>query len=266
MKKILLLTLFFYTFSKIFAHEMLLFEPLTANHLESRIGTFYQPTADHLRLDIGHSLDLIEIPNNKNANFELRAGADFFILSRLRSEGRLKFPVEASDFFFGLNLTGNISTNYFFRMRIAHISSHLVDGYTIDNNFIKEPFVYSREFVDLILTYNTEYVRTYIGGTAIFSTIPKNIISFIPQIGFDYDYVLYDNFNLIGGYDFKLVGLNESAMKYFGSNSAQAGIKYNLSENTGLSFNFYYYSGLSIHGMFYNIKEKYTGFGIQFHY
>ena len=264
MKKISALLLLFLMFSNSYAFETLLFKPLTANHLESRIGTFYQPAAEHLRLDIGHSLDLIEVMNNEN--FELKAGGDFFILSRLRSEGRLKFPVETSDFFFGFNLAGNIFNDYSFRMRVAHISSHLVDGYTIDNNFIQEPFVYSREFVDLVVAYNTKYIRPYIGGTAVFSTIPKNVSTFVPQIGFDFDYGLTNYFSLIGGYDFKLVGIKEKEMKHFGSNSIQAGIKYNLSKNTGLSFNFYYYSGLSIHGMFYSTKENYTGFGIQFHY
>ena len=265
MKKTLL---FFLITTNIYSFDTLLFPLLTANQLESRIGAFYQSNKQKLRLDIGHSLDLIEIKNNEK--YKMRAGGDFFILSRLRSEGKFKFPVETSDFFFGLNLTGNIFSNYSFRVRIAHISSHLVDGYTFydtnkTTNFIQEPFVYSREFVDLIAAYNSEYVRSYIGGTLVFSTIPKNLSKFIPQLGFDFDYSLYNFFNIIGGYDFKLVGTGE-ATKYLGCNSAQFGLKYKLSENTGLSFNFYYYSGASVHGMFYDIKENYIGFGIQFCY
>ncbi len=63
-----------------------------ANPLEARIGSFYQPNADRLRLDIGQTIDLNQ--------FEIRSGwkagigADAFILTRLRSEGNFKFPVE----------------------------------------------------------------------------------------------------------------------------------------------------------------------------
>jgi hypothetical protein len=266
LSKLLLSILFLFLINpSVYSFETLLFNPLTANHLESRIGTFYQSNKEKLRLDIGHSLDLMEIANNEN--YQLRTGGDFFILSRLRSEGKFKFPVETSDFFFGLNLTGTILNDYSFRMRIAHISSHLVDGYTIYDSsliFIEEPFVYSREFVDLIVAYNTKYFRSYAGGTAIFSTIPKNISKFVPQLGFDFEHPLFNYFNIVGGYDFKLVGIENNI--YFGCNSAQIGLKYNLSKNTGLSFNFYYYSGISVHGMFYNNKENYTGFGIQFCY
>ena len=261
---LIFLSLFFLLVYSTYSFETLIFKPLTANHLESRVGAFYQPNNEHLRLDIGHSLDLMEVMDNENC--ELRVGGDFFILSRLRSEGRFKFPVETSDFFFGLNLSGNVFNDYSFRMRIAHISSHLVDGYTINNDFIQEPFVYSREFVDLIVAYNTKYIRPYIGGTAIFSTIPKNVGRFVPQFGFDFKYPLLSNYlDLIGGYDFKLLKTNKE-IDFIGSNSAQVGLMYNLSEYTGLSFNFYHYSGNSIHGMFYNTKERYMGYGIQFNY
>jgi hypothetical protein len=264
MKKILLISLSLFVITmNLYSFETLLFKPLTANHLESRIGSFIQSIKDKLRLDIGHSLDLMELINNEN--YELRAGGDFFILSRLRSEGKFKFPVETSDFFFGLNLTGNILDDYSFRMRIAHISSHLVDGYTINNQFIQMPLIYSREFIDLVFAYNTKYIRPYIGGTAIFSTIPKNIGRFVPQLGIDAEHSFSKYFNFIAGYDFKLIAPNKNE-NYLNCHSIQLGLKYKMSENTGLSFNCYYYAGASIHGMFYDNKEDYAGFGIQFHY
>jgi hypothetical protein len=250
----------------LFAFENLLFSPLNANHLEAHISTFYQPQNDKLRLDIGHTLDLMNVYSDNNSN--IRIGGDFFILSRLRSVGKMKFPVETADYYFGLNSSGvfHIAENNFsYRLRIAHISSHLIDGYTIDNEFIQEPFVYSREFVDLILAFDSKYyVRPYLGGTIIFSTIPKDVNLFVPQIGFDFNYPIHNKFSILGGYDFKLVGNNNSAS--IGNNSAQAGILYKLSNTTGLSFNFYHQSGYSIHGMFYNQKENYWGYGIQFNY
>ena len=247
----------------------MLFKPLTANHLEAKIGTFYQSNTEKLRLDIGHSLDLIELFALEDLT--VRVGGDFFILSRLRSAGKMKFPVETSDFYFGLNGSANFrlfEKNFSARLRIAHISSHLVDGYTNQKNdttfFLQEPFVYSREFVDLVIAWNYEYFRPYFGATYIFSTIPKNVNKIVPQIGFDFQVPIYKFVDAVGGYDFKLQG--SDTLANCGMNSIQAGILFNISKNIGISFNYYFYSGYSIHGMFYNQKEHYNGFGMQINY
>jgi hypothetical protein len=272
-KFILSFLILFFGFNslKLLALEDLLFKPLTANHLESRIGTFYQIEDDKLRLDIGHSLDFKELISNEN--LKLRIGGDFFILSRLRSEGKMKFPVETSDFYFGLNGSANfrfLENNFSARLRIAHISSHLVDGFTKNNyEFIQEPFVYSREFIDLILSSNHSIsenfsVRPYFGGTFIFSTIPKNVNKIVPQIGFDFEFSANNLLKLSGGYDFKLQGTENLAN--IGCNSLQTGIQFNLSQNIGIALNYYYYSGYSIHGMFHTQKDNYNGFGIQINY
>ena len=267
----------FFSNVKSYSFDGLLFKPLTANHLESRIGFFYQPDTENLRLDIGHSLDMYEFFSDKNSdkNLTVRAGGDFFILSRLRSDGKMKFPVETSDFYFGLNGSAMWKSVFFdkidcsMRLRIAHISSHLVDGYTFqrdDTTFFREaPFVYSREFADLIFAYNFEnYFRFYIGGTYIFSTIPRDVNKFVPQFGFDFQIPIYRFVDIFGGYDFKLQG--SETLVNCGMNSLQAGILFNLSKNIGISLNYYYYSGYSIHGMFYNQKDNYNGFGIQINY
>ena len=278
MKRVaILVTLFFIqTNSSLFSYDNLLFKPLTANHLESRIGFYYQPTNEKVRLDIGHSLDMLDILNyklpHKDSKLNIRLGGDFFILSRLRSEGNMKFPVETSDFYFGLNCSGKFSgdcdcliNKLSYRIRVGHISAHLVDGYTKDYVFLQEPFVYSREFVDLVIAINTKYFRPYIGTTAVFHTIPSDANTIIPQIGIDFDYPIFlYKVNIIGGYDFKINGNTEQAN--VGCNSIQLGLLFNLSKNIGISANYYYYNGNSIHGMFYDTKEKYNGFGIQINY
>jgi hypothetical protein len=61
--------------------------------------------------------------------------------------------------------------------------------------------------VDLVLAYNKKYIRYYIGTTAIFSTIPRDVNKFILQAGFDFDYsIISNNLKIIGGYDSKLNG------------------------------------------------------------
>ncbi|MDR0927182.1 MAG: DUF1207 domain-containing protein [Ignavibacteria bacterium] len=260
LSNILPLLIFLGITSTTYAFETLLFQPFTANHLEGRIGTFFQPENDKLRLDIGTSLDLLHIYSD--SNITARLGGDFFILSRLRSEGHFKFPVETADYYFGLNASATTSCNVSARLRVAHISSHLIDGYTDNYEFIQPLFVYSREFVDLAIAYNTKYVRPYIGVTAIFSTIPKDVNTFVPQLGFDFNYPIISPISIAGGYDLKVVGGDNMANVV--SNSLQLGVELSLSPTTALSLNYYYYNGYSIHGMFYNQKESYNGFGIQF--
>jgi hypothetical protein len=168
-----LLMLISFTYAQSF--DKLLFTPLTANVFEPRIGSSYQFSSDRLRLDIGASFDLMDI--NISDEVETRFGTDFFTYTHLRSEGNFKFPVETSDYFFGINFSAKKSLEDIelsSRLRIAHISSHLVDGYAYKDRFYKEPFVYSREFSDLVLAAKYSGLRGYFGWQVLFSKIPKN--------------------------------------------------------------------------------------------
>jgi hypothetical protein len=248
-----------------FGFDSLLFKPLTANPLEARIGSLYQFDSDRLRLDIGHSLDMLSVYEGDSA--DIRIGGDFFILSRLRSEGKFKFPVETADYYFGLNSTGALQSGEYiwsYRVRIAHISSHLIDGYTKDNEFLQAPFVYSREFVDVVAALSWKGLRVYGGVNCIFSTLPKDVNHFVPQLGLDYETKLIGNLSVSGGYDWKLVGTDDAAD--VGCNAVQCGLIYYLSKNVGVALNYYYYGGYSIHGMFYDKRENYNGIGVQIVY
>lgn len=74
-----------------------LFTPFLASPLEARIGSFYQPSKDKMRLDIGNTVDLSVFDTDSTWKYSI--GTDAFILTRLRSEGNLKFPVETADYF-----------------------------------------------------------------------------------------------------------------------------------------------------------------------
>lgn len=269
MKNTIYLFLFVFYSTTCFAFDGLLFNNLTANPLESRIGAINE-SGEKLRLDIGHSLDLLSIYTDDNVTW--RAGGDFFILSRLRSEGHFKFPVETADYFFGLNTASKFHNyNISARLRIAHISSHLIDGYSANSIFWKAPFVYSREFVDLVVKHdniisnNVFLIQPYIGACYIFSTIPKDVTKFIPQFGVDFEADIIPSLSIKGGYDLKLYGCDNS-VPIIGNNATQCGLKYKFANNIGISLNYYYFSGYSIHGMFYNEKERYHGLGVQVEY
>ena len=244
-----------------FSLEGHLFPSLTANILEPRIGCVFELSEKKLRLDIGTTVDLIEFDTGDNS--KTRIGTNFFTLSRLRSEGNMKFPVETADYFFGVNGTtkGKVyGIDYSARLRLAHISSHIIDGLAHDTILTKKPFVYSREFAELTGAINFEEFRIYMGLTYVFSRQPKSTNAFIPQIGFDTKYKLSQFMNIILGYDFKLTGYNNV---YFGAHSAQCGIEFETVKGIGILISGYYYYGKSIHGMFYNEYESFKGIGFQ---
>lgn len=249
------------------------FRPLIANPYESRMGFIGQPSEDRLRMDIGATFDLFEI--SKNGTF----GIDMMTFTRLRSEGRFKFPVETTDYFFGVNSSfsfnksplfgGLFGNNEELRIRLAHISSHLIDGYTANNEFITPPFVFSKEFVEVIYkvnsisTSNCQEISPYFGGSYLFSKIPHEIESFELISGIEYRKSLTDNMSIEAGYNFTLKGFDNT---YYGVNSGQAGIKYNFTNNRAIFVGVYLYDGLSMHGMFFNQKDSYIGIGTQIYY
>lgn len=249
------------------------FRPLIANPYEARMGFMGQPSEDKLRMDIGATFDLFKI--GQNGTF----GVDMMTFTRLRSEGRFKFPVETTDYFFGINSAFLLENSPLFgdlfngveevRIRLAHISSHLIDGYTTENEFITPPFVYSREFLEVIYKINSfskencQLINPYFGINYIFSKIPRNIESFELISGIEYRKGLTDNISIEAGYNFTLKGLDDT---YYGVNSGQAGILYNFTKNRAIFVGVYLYDGLSMHGMFFNQKDSYIGIGTQIYY
>lgn len=247
-----------------FSYGDILFKPLTANPYEARVGTMTQFGEKKLRLDIGSTSDLYRfLPDD---SLQCSLGADFFTYTRLRSEGNFKFPVETSDYYFGINgaaLTP-ICKNWIgtTRFRVAHISSHLVDG-SADSagQFIeKQPFVYSREFFDLTIAAEKNGARIYCGLSYVYSRQPRSADPLIPQIGTDLRYPLSDLFEFRGGYDAKLVGINGI---YAPMHAMQAGITLKTSPDRGISLNLYYFGGRSIHGMYFREGDEYLALGFQ---
>ena len=239
-------------------------QPFAANFLEPKTGFQYLFSIDKVRIDIGTSHDLIRWKSEKHT---YSFGADFFTYTRARSEAKFRFPVETIDYMFGINggfKSSSKRNEWGARLRFSHISAHLVDGY-YDNEAGewlngREPFVYSKEFIELIGYYKIFGLRIYAGVTYNIHIIPEEIKKGIIQLGFDY----YSNqlktsaFIPFVAYDFKLAGIN----KYSGNNSISAGIKFGAPTSRGFSIFISYLSGKSVHGEFYNLNESYATIGI----
>jgi len=238
-------------------------QPFTANFLEPKAGFSYLMGESKIRLDIGTSADILRIKSgDKISSF----GVDLFTYTRLRSASNFKFPVETTDFYFGVNYAQkfiNDKKEYGFRFRFAHISTHLVDGsFNQQSNLWRNgrnPIVYSREFFELIPFYRIKGFRAYAGITYLFHTIPANISKGIYQIGFDNYFTSFPSkvFTPFIAYDFKLSKIDE----FTGNNIIAAGLKFGKYNEKGFSIAVSYYSGKSVHGQLFDINENYFTLG-----
>jgi hypothetical protein len=239
-------------------------QPFTAHFLEPKAGFQYLFDIEKVRIDIGTSHDIIHwLSQDESFSF----GADFFTYTRARSENNFKFPVETVDYLFGVNGSYKSKTEkseWGARLRFSHISAHLVDGYydAESEDWLngREPFVYSREFFELIVYYKVFDLRIYGGVTYNIHIVPDEIKKGEFQAGFDY-YVTQIQTSLFTpflAYDFKLTGIDE----YSGNNIISAGIKFGQPESRGFSILASYFSGKSVHGEFFDLNESYVAIGI----
>lgn len=228
-----------------------------ANPLEARILTMWQVTPNRMRLDIGAS------PSLWRPAPGVDLGVDFFTLTRLRSEGNFKFPVETIDYWFGIYGTYVDNTLPLdIRVRVAHISTHLVDGLA-DNGGVftsQRPFVYSREFVEVLAGWTFGMLRPYAGMTYLWAVQPRRFARVVPQVGVDVRMPIGAGIQVAAGYDGKLVGIDGT---YAAQHAAQVGIEWPAPSGVANSLNLYRYDGRSVHGMMMEQNDHYWAIGLQ---
>lgn len=245
----------------------LLFRPLLANTYEPRVGLLSQLGKNQLRLDIGNSVDLLRYNVIKDSS-SFTIGTDFFTYTLLRGESDFHFPVDASDYYFGINFNyrsptvfGSMSS----RLRIGHLSAHFVDGH-YDNTKgewkdSRYPIVYSREFVDAVFACEpaplNDALRGYIGGTYLFHVDPVTLAPFMAYAGLEWHAKAFKSTNLYAGYQTTVMKILEVTFRH----NVQLGAKFGEWSGRGLNLFASYFSGFSIHGEYFDVKENYFGLG-----
>ena len=250
-----------------FAQGELLFKPLLANTYEPRAGILAQVGKNRLRLDIGNSIDLLAYQFPRDSAVAT-LGSDFFTYTLLRGERNFHFPVDASDYFFGINfnfkkyLSDGLLTA---RLRVSHVSSHFVDGH-YDNTQAawkdaRPPVVYSREFLDGVAAFQPDRwenrVRVYAGATYLFHVDPKSLPRLLGDAGIEAHTAIAANLSAYIAYEATLLRITETSIRH----NIQIGMKIGSWEGRGLNLCGSYFSGYSIHGEYFNVKETYFAVG-----
>mgnify|MGYP001243325475 CR=1 FL=1 len=245
----------------------LLFPPLRAHHLEPRVGMSRLVEEERLRLDIGNSIDVYRW-NDVLAGAAVSVGVDFFTWTSLRQEKDFHFPVDAVDYLFGINAAYRrplaADVVLFARLRLSHISAHLVDGSYIraerrwrDD---QQPRVYSREFIDVVLAAELQqWLRIYAGGKYIYHIDPAELGTWSPQTGVEA--VWRDAANLAvhpyAAVDVRFVEVNAWSTAV----NLQLGVVLGRWRGAGLDLFVAYYHGMSQHGEYYDRLWSYWGPG-----
>jgi hypothetical protein len=246
------------------------FRPVVASVYEPRVGFTFFGDKRFVRLDVGNGIDLL------GRNFEggrVAIGGEFFIWTLLESWKNFHFPVIASDYFFGINISyvkqleGDIFSA---RLRLTHISAHFVDGhYDREQGGWRdgrEPQVYSREFIELLGSYQfggSILYRIYGGGLYIFSltpdwpgrvTLQTGGDIFIPtRLRYVTPYIAYD---------LRLTELE----RWRATHSLQIGIKLGRIFGRGIDVFGAYFSGLYVQGELFDQSISYWGGGFNLHF
>jgi hypothetical protein len=251
-------------------------KPFAANYLEPKLGFLFNidqsvrsNNQNTLELEIGNTIDVYKFTISENEFISI--GADLFTYSRLRSEKNFKFPVETIDYLFGIN-AGYKSRSEFFqygaRFRFSHISAHLVDGLYRNGNFNceqcvdwadKKPFVYSKEFIELMPFISYMDFRLYAGYTYNYNIKPAFLGKNGFQFGFDYYYQISSDTKIFpfAGYDLRIT----ETTSYASNQTINAGLKFGKLQGKGISVYLIYYDGYSKHGEFWDQKINYSAIG-----
>ncbi len=235
------------------------FRSLVASFYEPKMGVMKYFDKNSLKVDIGNSVDLIEVEHDKN---RITVGVDFFAYVLVNNHGFLILRVEALDGFFGGNMSFK-NDNLSVRLRILHRSAHLVDEYGEIN---KKPFPFTREFSDLIFAFNNGKYRLYCGASYVFRTKPSDVERFYLQSGFEFFKKVFQDINfiqspltLIFAVDIKFWD------KIYGSNLT-SGFKLGNWNSKGIFLYFVYYYGFDIYGQYFNLNRKFGGVGCYFEF
>lgn len=223
---------------------------------EAKTGTQFFLDDKGLILNIGATKDII----HHRIDFwnTVAFGVEFFNWNLLNREEQFRFPVIASDYFFGgyfVFYHNARKLDWVNRFRVSHISAHLSDGSydKILNQWINNqlPFTYSREFVQWSSVFIYHNLKVYFDAIYLFHSIPDWKFNTITGFGSEAIIVGFTDLRtkIFSGFDLKfqkILGDKFEANKNF-----SAGFIFGNERSSHFRLAYQFYSGHHLNGQFF---------------
>jgi len=240
--------------------ERTLFAPLMANHEEPRMGFQQEFGSSTMKVAIGNAVQLFEYRSGSDT---VQCGLLFIAYAQANDYRGYRLKIDAADGFFGLAFSYTTNSPLSFRLRMIHLSAHLVDGHFNDETMMwrdnKIPFPFSRNYGEIVAAYsstiNSWQCRPYAGVSYAPIIKPKVIRGFSALAGWElhspgttHAYVAH-HFSILG------------TPTYIGSNTVETGIKFGGPSGRGLRVFLVYYNGWDNFCEYYNERKEFVGAG-----
>lgn len=260
----------------IFLPGRLAVPPLVASYQEPRVGLRKEIGSSKMKVDIGASLDMLEVRPWADSTRRVRVGVDFFTFALSTSSEGLRLQIDAVDGFFGGHVAYMHSlrsgSDLLVRLRLLHLSAHFLDGHfstttqTWKDN--RAPIPFTRDYGELLALYRfvgSELNVQLYGGFSYATLIrPTNIKRIELHAGVELHLPagsVFDRpFNLYLANHFTLRRIPAAV----GTNNLECGVKFGEWQTTGLKLYLSYYSGLDPFSQYYDIRRENLGLGFAF--
>jgi hypothetical protein len=227
-----------------------------------------------LKLDIGSSIDFLQWRPDTSGG-RIRLGADFFTYALTTSAEGLRLQVDAVDGFFGGHVVyAGADGRGALRLRLLHISGHLIDGHwdrsTMQWKDNKLPIPYTRDFGELtgLWTWsgNVAALSAYTGFSYATLVRPGDLSRYGTLHGFELRTT--DLLGPVGGRAFALYAADNLAITgipaCYGTNNLEFGMKFGTWDGTGIRLYGSYYHGLEVFSQYYYVRTDQWGLGFAF--
>ena len=255
----------------------LLFAPLSANVQEPRMGLRKELGSSRMKLDIGATLDLLQVSFDPAGHSRLRLGAELFTYALTTSAQGLRLQVDAVDGFFGGHIVFRRDLGpdvLSLRLRLLHLSAHLVDGHfslsTGEWRDNRLPLPFTRDFGELLAAYTFPAAGmplTLYSGLSYAAFVRPALIKRLGTLhGIEVNTA--DRLGTLFGKTSELYlacHLTVAGVPaYTGTTVAEAGIKLGAWEGSGVRVYVNYASGLDFFSEYYDERRAMWGAGFAF--
>ncbi|MER3525139.1 MAG: hypothetical protein C4326_14110 [Ignavibacteria bacterium] len=250
--------------------------PLVASYQEPRVGLRKEIGTSKMKVDIGASVDLLEVRPVADSTHRIRVGIDFFTYALSTSSEGLRLQIDAVDGFFGGHIAyiGALDDRsaVLLRLRLLHLSAHFLDGhFSTTTQTWKEnraPIPFTRDFGELLGFYRFStsalVLQAYSGCSYATLIRPTAIQRFELLAGFELSSVI----GTVFGKPFNLYLADHLVLRRIpvavGTNNLEGGVKFGAWQGTGLKLFLSYYNGLDPFSQYYDVRRRNVGVGFAF--